>query len=66
MAILKMPEDSYTPFFTGLFLSLLFAGLLLHWWSFTAGMAVAGGITLVIWMWPQKALVQRIAAGRGR
>jgi cytochrome c oxidase subunit 1/cytochrome c oxidase subunit I+III len=66
VAILKMPEDSYTPFFTGLFLSLLFAGLLLHWWSFTAGMAVAGGITLVIWMWPQKALVQRIAAGRGR
>ncbi len=65
VAILKMPDDSYTPFFAGLFLSLLFAGLLLHWWSFTAGMAIAGGITLVIWMWPQKALVQRIAAGRG-
>ncbi|SFN89494.1 cytochrome c oxidase subunit I [Nitrosospira briensis] len=65
VAILKMPDDSYTPFFSGLFLSLLFAGLLLHWWSFTAGMAIAGGITLVIWMWPQQALIQRIAAGRG-
>ena len=28
--ILKMPEDSYTPFWLGLFATLVFAGLLLH------------------------------------
>ena len=33
--ILKMPDDSYTPFFVGLFVSLVFVGMLLHWWNFT-------------------------------
>lgn len=60
VTIFKMPEDSYTPFFVGLFVSLLFVGLLLHWWNFAGAMAAAGSIALIIWMWPQKALVQRI------
>jgi hypothetical protein len=60
VTIFKMPEDSYTPFFVGLFVSLLFVGLLLHWWNFAGAMAAAGSIALIIWMWPQKALVQRV------
>jgi cytochrome c oxidase subunit 1/cytochrome c oxidase subunit I+III len=60
VAILKMPEDSYTPFFVGLFVSLLFVGLLLHWWTFTVLMALSSCAALSIWMWPSKELAQRI------
>jgi cytochrome c oxidase subunit I len=59
LAILKMPDDTYTPFFLGLFISLLFVGLLLHWWLFTAAAAIAGSLTLVLWLWPSKTLAQR-------
>ena len=58
--ILKMPDDSYTPFFLGLFSALAFAGLLLHWRDFTILMALACSLSLIIWMWPRKALVQRV------
>lgn len=57
--ILKMPGDSATPFFVGLFLSLAFAGMLLHWWSFTGLMILSCIIALMVWMWPEKALAQR-------
>ncbi|MDE2388459.1 MAG: cytochrome c oxidase subunit I [Betaproteobacteria bacterium] len=60
VTILKMPGDSYVPFFTGLFVSLLFAGLLMHWWYFTGIAVAACCITLIIWMWPRKMLIQRI------
>lgn len=58
--ILKMPEDSYSPFFLGLFSSLVFVGLLLHWRDFTVLMAVASSLSLMAWMWPRKSLVQRV------
>ena len=58
--ILKMPEDSYTPFFLGLFSALAFTGLLLHWREFTVLMALACSLSLIVWMWPRKALVQRV------
>ena len=54
---------TYTPFLLGLFISLLFIGLLLHWWLFTAAMAMAGSLALVAWLWPEKALAQRAARG---
>jgi len=57
--ILKMPEDSYTPFFVGLFSALAFTGLLLHWGGFTVLMALACSLSLIVWMWPRTALVQR-------
>ena len=57
--ILKMPEDSYTPFFVGLFSALAFSGLLLHWGGFTVLMALACSLSLIVWMWPRTALVQR-------
>jgi cytochrome c oxidase subunit I len=59
--ILKMPDDSYTPFFLGLFSALAFTGLLLHWRDFTMLMALACSLSLIGWMWPRTALVQRVA-----
>jgi len=58
--ILKMPDDSYAPFFLGLFSALVFAGLLLHWRDFTLLMAAACSLSLMVWMWPRNALVQRV------
>lgn len=58
--ILKMPDDSYAPFFLGLFSALVFVGLLLHWRDFTLLMAAACSLSLIVWMWPRKALVQRM------
>lgn len=59
VVILKMPEDSYTPFLVGLFVSLLFVGLLLHSWTFTALMAASSCAALSVWMWPRRKLGQR-------
>ena len=58
--ILRMPDDSYTPFFVGLFGSLMFAGLLLHWWQIAGAMGFASAVSLIIWMWPRAALGQRV------
>jgi cytochrome c oxidase subunit 1/cytochrome c oxidase subunit I+III len=58
--ILKMPEDSYTPFFLGLFSALAFVGLLLHWRDFTVLMVFAGSLSLVVWLWPRPSLAQRV------
>ncbi|HEX5538817.1 MAG TPA: cbb3-type cytochrome c oxidase subunit I, partial [Methylophilaceae bacterium] len=60
--ILKMPEDSYAPFWLGLFSALMLAALLLHWWLFTGLMAAGCGAALVAWMWPREKLVQRVSA----
>jgi cytochrome c oxidase subunit I len=58
--ILKMPDDSFTPFFLGLFSALAFVGLLLHSRDFTLLMALACSLTLMAWLWPRKALIQRV------
>ena len=57
--ILKMPGDSYSPFFLGLFSSLFFVTMLLHWWISTGLMIIASGASLVVWMWPRRELEQR-------
>jgi cytochrome c oxidase subunit I len=62
--ILKMPDDSYAPFFLGLFSALLFVGLLLDWHRFTAAMIAAAGLSLAAWMWPSDRLIQRVPGGR--
>jgi len=62
--ILKMPEDSYAPFFLGLFSALIFAGLLLHWRDFTLLMALACSLSLIGWMWPSQSLVQRLPVSK--
>lgn len=65
-SILKMPDDSYSPFFLGLFCALGFAGLLLNWWNFTVLMALACSLSLMAWLWPQKtAFVPEIKFDQG-
>ncbi|MGZ5029776.1 MAG: cytochrome c oxidase subunit I [Methylobacter sp.] len=59
--ILKMPDDSYTPFLVGLFSALAFVGLLLHSRDFTVLMALACSLSLMVWLWPRKALIQRVS-----
>ncbi|MGJ0484062.1 MAG: cytochrome c oxidase subunit I [Methylomicrobium sp.] len=61
--ILKMPEDTYTPLFLALFSALGFAGLLLDWNWFALLMTAAAGLSLAVWMWPRRSLVQRVPAG---
>lgn len=51
-AILTMPEDSYAPFFLGLFATALFTALLLHSWILAGAMALACALTLMVWQWP--------------
>ena len=58
--ILKMPDDSYTPFFVGLFVSLVFVGMLLHWWNFTGLMIILAIVAPIVWMCPRKTLAQRL------
>jgi cytochrome c oxidase subunit I len=62
--ILKMPEDSYAPFFLALFSALGFVGLLLEWSQFAALMTMASAVSLAAWMWPRNRLVQRIPGGK--
>jgi hypothetical protein len=57
--ILKMPEDSYSTFWLGLFATLLFAGLLLHAVLFTAAMLLGCAVSIIVWLWPERALIQR-------
>lgn len=63
--ILKMPGDSQAPFWLTIALSALFVALLLHvWWL--AGTAVAGtGLAILVWLWPEADLGQRLAAPTG-
>ena len=58
-AILKMPEDSPTPFVVTLAASVFFAALLLkvEWLAATAGVAIFAGA--LIWLWPERRLGQR-------
>ena len=60
MTILKMPDDSYTPFFVGLFVSLLFAGHVASLVEFRRADGYIRLIALITWMWPRKTLVQRV------
>ncbi|MGB7260343.1 MAG: cbb3-type cytochrome c oxidase subunit I, partial [Pseudolabrys sp.] len=56
--ILKMPGDSYAPFWLAVAMTVLFVGLLVHvWWL----AAVSAAITLwatIAWLWPQRSLSQ--------
>ena len=58
--ILKMPEDSVSPFVLTAAMSVFFVALLLRsWWL--AGLAAAAMlVTLIAWLWPRRKLVQRV------
>lgn len=60
--ILKMPGDSYAPLLLSLFLTFLMAGLAWHAWVFAGLMGTGAGVTLIVWLWPEKALLQRVEA----
>ncbi|MEX3936208.1 cytochrome c oxidase subunit I [Paraburkholderia phymatum] len=57
--ILKMPEDSYTPFVLSVFAALLFAGLALLAWWLVAAMLLGCAASIVVWLWPERSLIQR-------
>jgi cytochrome c oxidase subunit I len=57
--ILKMPEDSYAPFWLAVFAALLFAGLALTAWVFVGAMLAGCAVSIIAWLWPERALVQR-------
>jgi cytochrome c oxidase subunit 1/cytochrome c oxidase subunit I+III len=57
--ILKMPGDSYAPFFVALFATLIFAGLVLGAWIFAGAMLAGCAVSIVIWLWPERELIQR-------
>ncbi|MGF6731679.1 heme/copper-type cytochrome/quinol oxidase subunit 1 [Paraburkholderia youngii] len=57
--ILKMPEDSYAPFWLAVFAALLFAGLALTAWVFVGAMLAGCAVSIIAWLWPERALLQR-------
>lgn len=57
--ILKMPGDSYVPFFLGLFSALMFLALLFHAWTLAGLMTAACAVSILVWLWPERLLIQR-------
>jgi cytochrome c oxidase subunit 1/cytochrome c oxidase subunit I+III len=57
--ILKMPADSFAPFLLGVSSALLFVALLLRSWPFAGLMAAACGACILVWLWPERLLIQR-------
>jgi cytochrome c oxidase subunit 1/cytochrome c oxidase subunit I+III len=54
--ILKMPKDSYAPVILALTLTAIFIGLVLHvWWLAIVG-ALASGLDIIGWLWPEVSL----------
>lgn len=62
-AILKMPEDSYSPLVATILMTAGFTGLLLHWWWFAGACVFLLLACLVVWLWPERTLGQ-IAGAR--
>jgi len=57
--ILKMPEDSYMPFLLSVFATLFFAALAMLAWWVAATMLLGCAASLVVWLWPERGLIQR-------
>ncbi|MGO4573279.1 cytochrome c oxidase subunit I [Microvirga sp. 2TAF3] len=57
-AILKLPEDSYSPLAVTIVMTAGFAGLLLHWWVFSGICAWLMFMGLLVWLWPEPKLGQ--------
>ncbi|HEY4297883.1 MAG TPA: cytochrome ubiquinol oxidase subunit I, partial [Paraburkholderia sp.] len=57
--ILKMPGDSYAPFWLAVFAALVFAGLALGAWIFAGAMLAGCAVSIVVWLWPERGLIQR-------
>lgn len=57
--ILKMPGDSYAPFWLAVFSALVFAGLAMSAWIFAGAMLAGCAVSIIVWLWPERALIQR-------
>ena len=64
-AILRMPEDSWSPLLMTLALAALFTGMLYHWWWFTLAAVVASIIVTIAWLWPRASLGQTAGGHHG-
>jgi cytochrome c oxidase subunit 1/cytochrome c oxidase subunit I+III len=42
-----------------LFSALLFAALAMKWWTVVAIMTAACAVSIAVWLWPERALIQR-------
>jgi cytochrome c oxidase subunit 1/cytochrome c oxidase subunit I+III len=58
--ILKMPGESFIPFFLGVAAVILFGFLLYHLWPFALFMVVVLAGLITAWLWPEKKLDQRM------
>jgi cytochrome c oxidase subunit I len=58
--ILKMPYDSLAPVILTIAMSAFFAALLVHLWWLAAAGVVGMLIALLIWLWPERELAQRV------
>jgi cytochrome c oxidase subunit I len=54
--ILKMPGDSHSPVLLALALTAIFAGAIWHIWWFVTLSALAAGVVIVAWLWPEPKL----------
>jgi cytochrome c oxidase subunit 1/cytochrome c oxidase subunit I+III len=54
--ILKMPKDSYAPVILALTLTTIFTGLVLHFWWLAIVGALASGLDIIGWLWPEASL----------
>jgi cytochrome c oxidase subunit 1/cytochrome c oxidase subunit I+III len=56
--IVKMPEDTLTPFVLSLGLTVGFVGLLLRLWPLAGAGAAICILSLIVWVWPRRKLAQ--------
>ena len=63
--IVKMPEDTLSPFLTTIAMSVFFTGLLLHAWWVAAAAGAALLVGLLVWLWPERRLGQTAEAHHG-
>ena len=54
--ILRMPRDSYAPVILALTATTIFVGLAFHLWWLAALGALATGVDIIGWLWPERAL----------
>ena len=54
------PKDSAAPFLLALAASAFFVGLLLHLWLLALAGVVVGALAVLIWLWPEQRLRQRV------
>lgn len=63
--ILKMADDSLSPFAMTVGLTILFVALLLHWWWVAGGGFALVLLSMAVWSWPRTSLGQRVEPRHG-